>query len=408
MSDLRRLYLLQALRALVYGFASVTLGASLAGAGVPAWQVSLLFAAILVGSALSTIFLARRSDVLGRRRVYLLLLAMMGAAGTVFALTDNIWILLLPALTGAVSVEVIESGPFTSVEQAMIPQVAGTATTRAFGRYNAIASVLGALGAFAAGGPAALRHLTGLHPASRTWFLVYPLVAVISVLIARHLSESVEAPRHARTARVPLTGETRRNVHALAGLFAIDSFAGGFLVQSFIVYWFARRYGASASYMGVILAITGLIQGVSFLVATKLARRVGLLNTMVFTHLPSNIMLLALPLAPNLWVATLIFLLRFPLSQMDVPTRQGFIAALAAPDERSEAASVTNAARTIVRPVGAQLAGLAAGVTGASGLGFVISGTLKAGYDVLLYFRFRHVPIDDPQVLPPAREDPEE
>jgi predicted MFS family arabinose efflux permease len=181
----------------------------------------------------------------------------------------------------------------------------------------------------------------------------------------------------------------------LAGLFGFDSFAGGFIVQSFIVFWFAERYGASTALMGVVLAATGVIQAASFVVAPRIAARWGLLNTMVFTHLPSNVLLALIPLAPSLGVALALLLLRFPLSQMDVPTRQAYLAALAGPDERAAAASVTNAARTVARPFAAPLAGAATG-SAVSGLPFFIAGALKAVYDLTFFFLFRHVPIGEP------------
>lgn len=408
MTDLRRLYLLQALRAFVYGFASVILGSTLASAGMSGFQVGALFAAMLLGAALSTLLLSRRADQLGRRKIYMVMLALMGLTGTVFALSDSLVLLVLAALTGSVSVEVVESGPFTSIEQAMIPQIAKERTTHVFGVYNAIASLVGAAGALCAGGPELLARIGDLDIPSQRWFLVYPVAAVVSLGVARKLSGNVEAPREhlADTIGSPLR-TSRRLVYHLSALMALDSFAGGFLVQSFIVYWFTERYETSAGFMGVVLAITGVIQAVSFLLATRVAKRFGLLNTAVFTHLASNIMLFLLPLSPNVWVASAIFLLRFPLSQMDVPTRQAYIAALVPPEERSAAASVTNAARTLARPLGAPLAGIVAGAN-ASGLGFVISGVLKSVYDVLLYYGFRHVPIDEMTEVAPARPDAEE
>lgn len=182
----------------------------------------------------------------------------------------------------------------------------------------------------------------------------------------------------------------------LAGLFGLDSFAGGFIVQSFLVYWFTARYGVSTGLMGVVLAATGVIQAVSFVAAPRIAARWGLLNTMVFTHLPSNIILVLIPLAPNLGVALGLLLFRYPLSQMDVPARQAYLAALAGPDERAAAASVTNAARTVARPFAAPLAGAAVG-SPIPGLPFFLAGGLKSIYDIVLYLWFRRIPIDTQQ-----------
>jgi MFS family permease len=392
--DLRRIYLLQALRAFAYGFASVILGASLARSGLSGAEVGLVFASLLAGSAIASLGLARRADGLGRRRVYGLLYLLMAIAGAVFALSDSLALLIFAGLTGTLSVEVVESGPFTSVEQAMIPEVAGARTTKAFGTYNAFAALLGAGGALLAGGPEALRGALPSLPADQRWLLVYSVIGLVGVVLVGGLSRRVEARSVQRASGRLET--SRRPVLILAGLFGLDSFAGGFIIQSFLVYWFTERYGASTGLMGVVLAATGVIQAASFLAAPRLAARWGLLNTMVFTHLPSNIILALIPLAPNLGVALGLLVLRYPLSQMDVPARQAYLAALAGPDERAAAASVTNAARTVARPFAAPLAGVAVG-SPIPGLPFFLAGGLKAIYDIVLYLWFRRVPIDTHQ-----------
>jgi predicted MFS family arabinose efflux permease len=328
--DLRLIYLLQALRAFAYGFASVILGASLAHSGLSGSQVGLVFASLLAGSAIASLGLARRADRLGRRRVYATLFVLMAIAGTVFAQTDSLLLLILAGLTGTLSVEVVESGPFTSVEQAMIPEVAGARTTSAFGTYNAYASLLGAGGALLAGGPDALRGSFPSLPADQRWLLVYPVIGVVAMVMVGGLSSRVEAKDGA--ASTGRLATSRRPVVILAGLFGLDSFAGGFIVQSFLVFWFTKRFGASTGLMGVVLAATGVIQAASFVAAPRIAARWGLLNTMVFTHLPSNVILALIPLAPNLGVALGLLLFRFPLSQMDVPARQAYLAALAGPE----------------------------------------------------------------------------
>lgn len=382
--------MLQALRAFAYGFGSVILGASLARSGLSGAEVGLVFASMLAGSAIASLGLARRADRLGRRRVSALLYVLMALAGAVFALSDSFPLLLAAGLTGTLSVDVVESGPFTSVEQAMVPEVAGEATTRAFGRYNAAAALLGAFGALLAGGPEVLRGSFPSLPADQRWLLVYPLIALAAVCLLWTLSPRVEPSDRGSTGRLRTS---RRPVVILAGLFALDSFAGGFIVQSFLVFWFTERYGASTGLMGVVLAATGLIQALSFVAAPWIAARWGLLNTMVFTHLPSNVMLALIPLAPNLSVALVLLLLRFPLSQMDVPTRQAYLAVLAGPRERAPAASVTNAARTVARPFAAPLAGAAVG-SAVPGLPFFVAGGLKAIYDITLFLWFRRIPID--------------
>lgn len=408
MSDRRRIYAVQGIRAFVYGFGSVLLGASLARSGLSGAQVGLVFAAMLAGSALASLTLAARADRLGRRRVYLVLLGAMGAAGSVFALTESVPLLVLAALTGVVSVDVIEAGPLTSVEQGMLPQVAGSDAPRAFGAYNAIAAVVGSAGALAAGGPELLRGAFPALPPSQRWLLVYPVASVAALAVASRLSPAVEAPGRAvglpaSTAMRPrgTSGSVPRRraleasrgpVLRLAGLFALDSFAGGFIVQSFIVYWFTEQLGAPTFLMGATLAAAGLAQTASFVAAPRLAARIGLLNTMVFTHLPSNVLLMLIPFAPSLGWALALLVARFALSQMDVPTRQAYLAALAGPEERAAAAALTNAARTVVRPIAPPIAGTVVG-TAAGGAPFLLAGGLKAVYDVLLFVWFRGVPV---------------
>src|SRR5439155_5602575 len=220
---IRRSSMLQAVRAGAYGFGSVILGASLARGGLGSAQVGLVLGSLLAGSALASIGLARRADRLGRRRVYAILYGLMAVGGAVFALTNALPALILAGLTGTLSVDVIESGPFTSVEQAMIPEVAGHRAARAFGRYNAIAALAGAGGALLAGGPAALRDVLPSLPADQRWLLAYTVVGASGVLLVRGLSAAVEA------VVVPTAGRLRAPtpILRLAGLFAVDSFAGG-------------------------------------------------------------------------------------------------------------------------------------------------------------------------------------
>jgi MFS family permease len=390
--DLRRIFLLQGVRASVYGFGSVILGVSLAQGGLSSPQVGLVFASLLAGSALASIVLARRADRLGRRRVYAVLYGLMAVAGTIFALSNSLLLLILAGLTGTLSVDVSESGPFTSVEQAMIPEVAGEGTTRAFGRYNAVAALAGAGGALVAGGPAALREVVPSLPADQRWMLVYTVVGICGLVLVGGLSQAVESPRPASGRPPPVS----RPVIGLAGLFGLDSFAGGFVVQAFMVFWFTQQFGASTLLMGVVFAAAGLIQAGSFLVSSRIAIRWGLLNTMVFTHLPSNLLLMGVALAPNLGTALALLLLRFGLSQMDVPARQAYLAAIAGPEHRAQAAAVTNAARTAVRPLGAPIAGAAVG-TSLPGLPFFVAGALKSVYDVALYVWFRRIPLPSMQ-----------
>ncbi len=390
-ADVRRILLAQALRASAYGFGSVLLGVSAEAKGWSSTQVGLLFTAILAGTALMSMAVGILGDRIGRRRMYLLLFLGLAAAGAAFGLTDRLWVLALIALAGTLSTEVVESGPFTSLEQAMLPAgLDSRARTRVFGGYNAVATIAGSLGALAAGGPALLRDAVSGLPADQRFFLVFVPVGVLGAIVASSLSERVDVDRQ-RGAGKPLH-RSRPAVLRLAGLFAVDSFGGGFVTQSFIAYWFLVKFGVSAELLGAVFFSVGVLQAASFIAATRLAERYGLLNTMVFTHLPSNLLLAAIPLAPSFPVAMVLLFGRYALSQMDVPTRQAYIAALVDPDERTAAAAYTNSARYLTRPLGPVLAG--ASQQAVLGLPFFLGGGIKVAYDLAVWAWFRRVPID--------------
>jgi MFS family permease len=390
MSDVRLIFSIQAVRAFLYGFSSILIGASLAASGLGATAVGAVFTAILLGMAISSLVVGRWGESIGRRRTYLALLAIMGVAGTVFALTGAVPLLVLAALTGTLSTDPNESGPITSVEQAMLASTPPAARSRVYGRYNAVAYLAGAAGALVAGGPAALREILPGLPPDQRWLLIMPVGAAICVALAMRVSEAVEvdATRAERGLH-----RSRSTVQRLAALFSLDAFAGGFIVQSFIVFWFGRQFGADAALMGLVFFGVGLLQAASSVIAGWLGGRIGLLNTMVFTHLPSNLILASIPLAPTLPVAIGLLLVRSALSQMDVPARQAYVATLVDPAERTAAAAYTNAARHVVRPAGPALASVSMGM--AAGLPFLIAGGLKAVYDLALYFTFRRVPLGD-------------
>lgn len=393
-SDVSLIFSIQAIRAALYGFGSILIGASLAQGGLSAGEVGLVFTAMLVGMAASSLAIGRWGERLGRRRAYAGLLAVMGLAGAVFAITDAVPLLVLAALTGCLSTDPNESGPITTLEQAMLAGTPATERARVYGRYNAVAYLAGAAGALLAGGPSGLRALLPALPPDQRWLLVLPVGAAACVVLAWRLSPAAEvAPAPLGVAAAAGLHRSRRAVTRLAGLFAVDAFAGGFVVQAFIVFWFGRQFGASAEVMGLVFFGVGLLQAASSVAAGWLGRRIGLLNTMVFTHLPSNVFLALVPLAPTLPLAVLLLLGRSSLSQMDVPARQAYVAALVDPEERTAAAAYTNAARYVVRPAGPTLAAAAMGV-GVS-LPFVIAGGLKIVYDVALYRLFRRVDLPD-------------
>lgn len=390
--DARRILLAQGLRAFAYGFGSVLLGVTLEQRGWSSLRVGLLLTAVLGGTVLMTIAVGRFGDRIGRRRTYGWLFVGLAGAGVAFGLSEEFWVLALVALMGTLSTEVVESGPFTSLEQAMLPAGLGaSARTALFGRYNAVATLAGSTGALAAGGPTLLRDVWSSAPADRAFFLLFVPVGIAGAALARSLSRRVEVPPMPVGAPSGRLGPSRPPVVRLAALFAVDSFGGGFVVQAFIAYWFSVKFGTSVEALGVVFFAVGILQALSFLAATRLASRFGLLNTMVFTHLPSNLFMMAVPLAPTFSLALAFLLARFALSQMDVPTRQAYLVALVTPEERTAAVATTNVARYLARPVGPLLAGAAQRV--ALGLPFLIGGGVKVIYDLVLYAWFRRIPL---------------
>jgi MFS family permease len=378
-ADARRILAVQALRAFAYGLGSIVIGVTLARRGLSGFEVGLVLAALLTGVALASIAIARTGDRIGRRRWYTALFLVMGLAGTAFALTDETWLLVLAALTGTVSTEVVESGPFTSLEQAMLPSAAGTLdATRLFGTYNTVATLAGSAGALAAG----LVAFLDVDP--QRLLLVYVVVAVTGAVLTLGLSDAVEPA--VRGAQPPLE-RSRRVVRRLSGLFALDSFGGGFVTQAFIAYWFTETYGTSPEVLGAAFFVVGLLQALSFQGAVRLAGRIGLINTMVFTHLPSNVLLALIPLAPNEIAAFGLLFARYALSQMDVPTRQAYVVGVVDPEERTAAAAYTNTARYVTRPLGPLVAAPILQVS--LGAPFLIAGAIKSAYDLMLFADFR-------------------
>jgi predicted MFS family arabinose efflux permease len=361
----------------------VLIGLTLADRGLSNAAVGVVLASLLAGTALVSVLIARHGDRFGRRRCYRLLFVAMALSGTVFALTDWLPALILAGLTGTVSTDVVESGPFTSLEQAMLPHAAGQHDlTRLFGTYNTVATVAGSLGA-----------LVALIGSSPRWLLAYPVAAAFGLVATTGLSASVERGHELEREPLPPLHRSRGIVLRLSGLFALDSFAGGFVPQTFIAYLFVRKYDASPQTLAITFFGIGILQALSFQAAVRIAGRIGLLRTMVFTHLPSNLLLIAVAFAPNLAGAIMLLLARFALSQMDVPTRQAYVMGVVDASERTAAAAYTNTARYLTRPIAPLIAG--ATLRGALGAPFFIAGALKSLYDAGLYLLFRHVELPD-------------
>ncbi len=362
------------------------IGVTLAERGLSDTAVGAVLAALLAGTAAVSVLIARYGDRIGRRRCYRLLFVVMATAGTVFALTSSLAALLVAALTGTVSTDVVESGPFTSLEQAMVPHTGGD-TTRLFGTYNTVATLAGSVGA-----------LLAVFGSSARWLLVYVVAAAAALAATAKLSPAVERGEELDAEPLPPLHRSRGMILRLSALFALDSFGGGFVPQTFIAYLFVRKYGASPHTLAIVFFAIGLLQAISFQGAVRIAGRIGLLRTMVFTHLPSNLLLAAVAFAPNLASAIALLLARFLLSQADVPTRQAYVMAVVEPSERTAAAAYTNTARYLTRPVAPLIA--SAAIRGALGAPFLIAGALKSIYDIGLYALFRNVDVAGERAAP--------
>ena len=393
-------------RLFAYGGLSVVLVLYLVGLGLSESDTGLLLSATLAGDTVVSLYLTTQADRLGRRRMLTAGAALMAAAGIVFAFTRQMWLLVIAGTVGVISPSGQEVGPFLSIEQAALAHVVpDDARTHVFAWYTLAGSIATATGALAAG------YLT--HGLQRTWapldsyravVIGYALVGAVLCVLFRAVSPRIEAAPAARRAAAPSIVARWSGLHRsqavvlrLSTLFALDSFGGGFVVQSFAAYWFYLRYGVDPKALGTLFFAANVLAGLSALAASWIARRIGLINTMVATHLPSNVLLMLIPLMPTLRLATLVLLLRFSISQMDVPTRQSYTMAVVPPDERAAAAGVTGVARTTGAAISPLFAGMLFGRPSLINLPFYIAGTLKIVYDLLLYRAFRSdVPPEGP------------
>ncbi len=390
--DGRRLFGARSLRLFAYGFLSVVLVLYLSQAGLTDPQIGLLLTLTLIGDTAISLWITTHADRVGRKRMLLAGAGLMIFAGVWFVLTRNFYLLVLAAAVGVISPSGNEVGPFLSIEQAALSQtIPGERRTDVFAWYNLAGSLATALGALGGGGLAQALQGAG-WPALESYRVVvlgYALMGAVLAVIFTRLSQGVEAPALAPRHSPLGVHRSRGIVLKLSALFSLDAFAGGFVVQSLVAYWFHRRFGVEPAVLGGIFFGANLLAGLSALAAARVAARIGLIRTMVLTHLPSNVLLMLVPLMPSLPWAVALLLLRFSISQMDVPTRQSYTMAVVDPDERSAASGLTGIART----VGAALAPMLTGPLLASpallSFPFFISGGLKIVYDLALYREFR-------------------
>jgi len=378
------------LRAFADGLVSPLLPVYLSTLGFSALEVGVLVTATLLGSAALTLAVGMAAHRLGRHELLVAAALLMIATGIGFLLETDYWPLLAIAFLGTLNPSSGDVSVFLPLEQAlMADSVADRHRTSVFAAYGLVGSLVAALGSLAAGFPDLLRELISVSLASalQGMFAVYTLVGLATFLLYRRLPSP--HPRLRPQHQQPL-GPSKGIVLTLAGLFSIDAFGGGFFVQSLLALWLFDRFGLSASAVGAIFFATGVLAAFSFPAAAWLSKRIGLVNTMVFTHLPSNLCLILMPFAPSLWVALALLLVRSALSQMDVPTRTSYVMAVVTPGERAAAASVTSVPRSLASAVSPSIAGYLLTLSG-FGWPLVIGGALKGIYDLLLLVMFRHV-----------------
>jgi MFS family permease len=392
--DGKLLFLTRFTRLFAYGALSVILVLYLTGLGLSESKTGMLLTSTLAGDTAVSLYLTTQADRIGRRRVLIAGALLMAGAGLIFAWTRNFLLLIIAGTIGVVSPSGNEVGPFLAIEQAALSHVApDSLRTDVFAWYTLAGSFATAAGSLFGGILSRAMQTAGAPPVGsyRAVVILYAILGLLLMFFFIRLSSAAEAPNAVTSERSRGflgVGRSRNTVLKLSALFALDSFAGGFVIQSFAAYWFHLRFGADAGSLGAIFFGANLFAGISALLASRLASRFGLVKTMVFTHLPSNILLILVPLMPTFPLAIAVLLLRFSISQMDVPTRQSYTMAVVQPEERSAAAGITGVARTVGASIAPWFAGLMFARPSLISAPFFIAGTLKIAYDLLLYRRF--------------------
>ena len=392
--DGRRLFLTRTVRLFAYGALSVVLVLYLTSLGFDAARSGLLLSLTLAGDVAVSLVLSTRADRLGRRRTLVVGAVLMIGAGLAFLSTGNFVLLVIAGIIGVISPSGNEVGPFLPIEQAALSQIVPAGErTAVFAWYTLAGACATATGSLAGGLLSQGLQRAAVAPVAsyRAVVLLYAALGAVLALVFARLSPAVELRDRAAAPRTTWgLHRSQRVVARLSALFALDSFAGGFVVQSFAAYWFLLRFGVTPATLGAIFFGANLLAGASALLATRIAARIGLVRTMVFTHLPSNVLLILVPLMPDLRLAVLVLFARFSISQMDVPTRQSYVMAVVAPEERSAAAGITGVARTTGAAIAPLFAGWMFARAALVNVPFFVAGALKIVYDLMLYRGFVH------------------
>jgi MFS family permease len=385
------------MRTFGYGFLSIIIAIYLRLLGFDNIQIGLLLGSALVNSVIFTLFASFYADRIGRRRLLIIYASLMSVSGLIFTITDNYFLLILAAFIGTMNVTGSETGAFLTIEQATLPQTIRNKQmmNTAFALYNMVGTFSMSVGILLSGLPSLLQEqFYGLSQIEsiKGLFILYTLLGLFVIIIYIMLSRDIEVKQEAkRTIKQTLSPRSKQIVAKLSTLFAVDSFAGGFVIQSVMSLWFFTRFGADLAALSYIFSAANVITALSYIAAAKIADRIGLVNTMVFTHLPSNILLILVAFAPSLQLAVILYLIRMTMSQMDVPTRQSYIVAIVSEDERTAASGLTNVSRNIAQTISPSLFGYIFQSSLSLAAPFVLGGVIKIIYDLALYFNFRNI-----------------
>jgi MFS family permease len=395
-------------RMFAYGFLSIILAIYLKLIGFDGFLIGLILTTTLLNSVIFTLLASFYADRIGRKKFLLVYAALMSVSGFIFAISENYIALITAAFIGTINITGAEAGAFLTIEQAILPQTLKNQRKRntVFGIYNMAGTFALAAGVLLSGLPVVLQQNLQhfdieLDQISsiKILFALYSVLRIALIGIYLSLSPKIEVRNNQDkqtdepkqlTKMFSLTPKSRRIVMRLSGLFAVDSFAGGFMIQSLVSFWFFTRFGADLTTLAYIFSISAVLTAFSYMAAAKIADRIGLINTMVFTHIPANILIIAVAFAPTISIAAVIYLLRMALSQMDVPTRQSYIVAVVREDERTASAGITNISRNVTQALSPSLIGILINSLSLAAP-FVIGGALKIVYDVALFLNFRNI-----------------
>jgi MFS family permease len=386
------------IRTFAYGFLSIVFAIYLKVLGFNDVLIGVVLTATLVNSAIFTLIASFYADRIGRRKTLIIYGALMSIAGAIFLATENYFALIAAALIGTINVTGTETGAFLSIEQALLPQTVKNNKKRntVFALYNMAGTFAMSAGVLLSGLPTILQEQYAMNQVEsiKPLFLLYSVLGISVIGIYFMLSNKIEVLLSGNTAKSvmqTLSPRSKQIVGKLSGLFAVDSFAGGFVIQSIVSLWFFTKFGVDLAAISVIFSVAGVLTAFSFFAAAKIADRIGLINTMVFTHIPSNVFLILVGFAPSLPLAIAFYLARMTLSQMDVPTRQSYIVAVVGEDERTPAAGITNISRNISQAVSPSLTGYILQILPTLSAPFILGGALKIAYDIALYVNFRKI-----------------